>query len=342
MRLHERLLDQLHEIFQVFDAQMSLISEIDRAILSLDKSLDKVLLAISPGLIKASGAQAASFVIPADNELLPVSDGESPRWLAEFLQQRSEELLSLQHDAHLVIKGNLPQPLRAIFCLPVVVERRIFAILLMTFESEQQRLLIPETVSFAQMAVVQVGIMIKRFLEQRTSQLKSDLVQVFFDEKLKPSACWHEIVEHVSSFLPDWPPLLIEPSPKVQLLSYREGDRHLRIVGTQGDEMVGTEVLVDSSICGMLIQDRSLTYLSINPRKYPERYKGFLLTEENTVPQSELAVRIAYGDKIIGILNLEHPDPNMFRSQHVETILSASAFLAPFLAALQERYEVVY
>jgi signal transduction histidine kinase len=120
---------------------------------------------------------------------------------------------------------------------------------------------------------------------------------------------------------------------------YEEGDRYLWIAGTDGNEPVGTEVLVDSSICGLLVEKETSDFVAVNPNERLDRYKGFLLGEGKRIPESELAVRIELDGQMIGVINLEHPKANVFKAEHVERMREAARFIAPFIGALRARHE---
>jgi len=188
----------------------------------------------------------------------------------------------------------------------------------------------------------QIAMLMKKYTEERESQAQKRMMELFFNSNLQPTICWHQIVENVHMFLPDWMPLRITPPPKVQLLSYKDKDRYLKIIGTQGDEEIGTDVLVDSSITGLLIGNSALTEINVDPSiEYRQRYKGFLLETEAEIPRSELAIPIRHEGEgnIICIVNLEHSRKGVFKSQHVEAIKRAARFLAPFIHALQVRQQ---
>jgi signal transduction histidine kinase len=341
MKLYENLLDQLRIIFGRIDSQMELISYIDHAILlPQNEAVDEVIGRICDRVKDIVGASGVAVLIPVQRNFLPMcSQGNSVEF-DRILNDRIDDLNALKSEEHLVIDNDLSDRPKTMICLPIATEDGIFGFLsLIYYNNRPDQDLQMEILPYLKMLTTQLGIMISRFLNQRMSELTSGLVNVFFDSKLKPSKCWQEIVRHISYFLPNWQPFRLSPEPKVQLLSYSEGDRHLRIIGTQGGEMLGTEVLIDSSICGMLIEDRSQPYVCVNPQDYLGRYKGFLLDDSKAVPQSELAVSIRLNDSIIGVINLEHPQPNVFHYQHVQAVLAAASFLGPFLAALRERYE---
>jgi len=340
MRLYEDLLTQLQEEFERVNAQMALLSDIDHEILSLDKPLDKALVEICELTKAAAAADLAAVFFPAKEELVPVrADDDDVQSLKPLLATQAGPMGLPPNDPS-VIEDGLPESLRALCHLPIAVGNETFCLLVLAWgPGRDPRRFGREFLAFSRTVSTQIGIMVERFLAERRSTLQSGLVDLFFDEGLRPSACWRLIVGHMARFLPDWSPLRIEPPPKVQLLSYSEGDRHLRIIGTQGDEMPGTEVRVDSSVCGMLVEDESLPYVCVNPRDHSGRYKGFLMVNGDSVPQSELAVPVRHQGATIGVLNLEHPAPNVFLPQHKDAIVSASDFLGPFLAALRSRYE---
>ncbi len=340
MRLYENLLNQLQDEFRRADAAMELISDIDREILSLDRPLDEVLAGISARMCGIVEADTASVLFPVEEELLPADTAGADPQLLESTRGFRNDLMALGPDGCLLVEDQLPDSVEAVCCIPVFAHERILCFLAMAWSQKPKgRFSTAEVAPFGELVSRQLSIMAGRFLDEKLSRLRLGLMSLLFDQKLKPSACWEKIVRRVSTFLPDWSPLRIDPPPKVQLLSYNRGDRYLTIIGTEGDESPGTEVLVDSSICGMLVQEPEVPFICLNPREHRERYRAFLVNGENELPQSELAVPVRHDGELIGVLNLEHAAPGIFRQQHTDSVISAARFLGPPLAALRARYD---
>lgn len=158
--------------------------------------------------------------------------------------------------------------------------------------------------------------------------------ELFFNHKLKPSACWRGLLDTLDSFLPD---LQIGPSeqPHVrQLLTFTKGDNYLRIAAGQGSEN-SNFVLVDGSVSGLLIKTHEPDFLLANPQEHSKLYKGYGTSASKT----ELAIRLDTEEGTVGIINIEHVQENAFNSLYVRCMRDAAAFLAPLVGGLEARYE---
>jgi signal transduction histidine kinase len=336
---YEVLAERVLSAFRRVEAELALISDIDRSILQLDGPLDSMLLRICHQLEQVVDVRDIDVVFVTSQSIRSVGGFAADPAVCGALLERVGEFAALGPGDWFELRSGGRKSKEILLAVPLVVKGVPFAIMILSCEAGKWDPTATEYKPFVEMVLTQLGLLVERYLSERRTQLESGLSRTFFDSKLKPSACYREIVGQIAAFLPDWRPFGLFPAPKVQLLSYSEGDTTLRIVGTVGTEMVGTEVAVDSSICGLLIEDRTLDYVRVNPVEHSHRYRGFLLGAEASIPQSELAVPIRLDGQIIGVLNLEHPEPNAFATQHILASLSATEFLAPFLAALRERHE---
>jgi signal transduction histidine kinase len=102
-------------------------------------------------------------------------------------------------------------------------------------------------------------------------------------------------------------------------------------------------VLISDSVTGTLViafnKDRSVRLCNIDPTstRYKKLYKAFLA---KTIPQSELMVTIVDGKGLVGILNLEHAQPNFFSPASERVVLHAANALAPFVRELNRTFDI--
>jgi len=341
VRWHEFLLKDIDSTFRRIEDEFSLKEKIDNAILTLDPKLADILRDVCNDFQNLVVSSDIEIVLVSNDELIPMGlSSLSSNRLELFAQLRDS--LKLPEQSHAVIKDEHDKEnSETLYCFPIFVFEKLFMLLLLGRDEKSQNALREEEfIRLTQLISNQLGVMITKCIEALRTRTQNALINLFFNKKLKPTTCWYEIVNQIGMFLPDWKPLLIEPPPKVQFLSYKQGDRHLRILATQGEEQIGTEVLVDSSISGMLVEDPSRDYVCVDPNQHLDRYGAFLLDGEKKIPHSELAVSIKNDGNIIGIINLEHPTKDVFKSQHIDSILAVAKFLAPFVDALKTRHEV--
>ena len=338
--LSDQILKDLEKEFSQIEDQFELIQKIDLSIRSSKDFLDRTLKSICTDLKNMSGAESYEICIYSNEEFLPMGFSNIFEYAENFIKDSGKQIIDK------IINGNcyflLNDHLKKNFLfLPIIIKKKLFAcIILEEINKKSKASLLNKNrfKSFANMASKQLGFLVEKLIENHEKRCQEKLIATFFNDKLKPSICWQKIVNEIKHFLPNWRPLKISPPPKVQLLLYDEGNRYLTIVATQGDEPSETHILVDSSICGMLINDRKMNWLLVDPNKYPDHYRGFLIENMSKIPHSELAIPIKNGNNIIGIINLEHNDKNVFKDHHIEAVLGAVQFLAPFIAALKERY----
>lgn len=341
VKWHEFLLKDIDSTFRRIESEFSLKDKIDSAILSPDTNLEQVLQEVCKDFQSLAMASSIEILLVSDNELIPMGLNAASKKRAKVYKTLWNTMVSSELQYAEYKEDNAQISSEIIYCFSVPVDGSIFMLLVLgRDEVSRQSIRHAEFMRLAQLIPNQLGMLITKHIEACRARTQNSLISLFFNNKLKPTTCWNKIANQISLFLPDWKPLLIEPSPKVQFLSYKTGDRHLKILATQGDEEIGTEVLVDSSICGMLVQNPEKEYVCVDPHKHLDRYSAFLLDQETDIPHSELAVSIKHNGDIIGIINLEHRKKKVFKAQHIENVLSVAKFLAPFVDALQVRHEV--
>ncbi|MCH8906503.1 MAG: GAF domain-containing sensor histidine kinase [Candidatus Heimdallarchaeota archaeon] len=175
--------------------------------------------------------------------------------------------------------------------------------------------------------------------EWNSRDLTARVLTLFIEHNLKPSECLRVLGNHISSFLPSFGPLKIDPPPQVQILFYSEGDLYLTIRASTGEEPDITRVKVDESVCGYLVEDRSKPYILCNPETEP-RYRWYLGQDQKKKMRSELAIPVNNDGSLIAILNLESEYQSAFGQQHIDSALQTAEVVGPWIAAIRERMEI--
>ena len=337
--LTETLLPKIENDFQLLENQINFINRIDQYILEskLDSNLDKILNNLFKDFIKIVKAQkfiVAYFSYKKLCAIYPEKEINDDK-ITNFANS-CYELLSLG-------KLQLNKELKCV-ALPILVHGKLFNSVFVFWEIESNQFEFTNSSEFKEFVnpvKEQLSILVEKFLTQHRNQIQTNLLETFFNKKLNPKDCWDNIVDGINNFLPNFAYSKIRPHPKIQLLFYTEKDKYLTIVSTQGEEPASTKVLVDESICGLLILNREKKYIYIDPmdEEYRPLYKGFLIKTRNKIARSELAIAIKDDSKIVGILNLEHYKKEVFKEFHVETFLEVVKFLVPLISALKDRHE---
>ena len=341
--LSERLLQDLHSTFLRIEGQFDLITKIDRAILSSEDGIDDILQNICSDLITIAESDYYVIFFFTGEECLLMGSSDKAI-IDESLKS------SIMKARHKISKGRphlmeirSKKKMGKCIAIPIMVKNELFATIIIEENQNPNRKLFFEDAKFQEFTDAianQIGILISKILYNQEIKCQRNLIRTFFDQKLKPRDCWKKIVDGIVDFLPNWKVAQITPPPKAQLLLYNEGNKHLTIVATQGDEPINTSVLIDSSVCGMLIKNRSKDWLLLDPNDHKDIYKGFLMESANNILHSELAVAIVFNNEIIGLINLEHSDKNIFKECHREAVRNVAKFIAPFVSSLKERYSV--
>lgn len=336
MKWHEPFLETLSSVFSRVDETLKLLARIDRAILSPETDLETTLRDLCHDLCKLTGSESADIVLADGTEWIPMglsNLGIPLDKLPSVGDCKAQPLVDVVSDA----SSEDASVAADIAVYPISSGGAVLGALVLV-RNAKARSSVDDALSvqFARLVPNQISILIGSYLDREKTNNENRLARLFFNVKLKPSYCWQQVVTQVVSFMPPFTALKLTPPPKAQLLSYRSGDLTLRIVGTQGDERVGTEVKIDESICGLLFDGSSADVICVDPDDYRNRYRSFLYGH-GAVVRSELAVAIRHEGQVVGVLNLEHPSEQAFRSQHIEAMRSLSKFIGPFVAALQTR-----
>jgi signal transduction histidine kinase len=337
----------LHEYAERF----RILRQIDTAILNVDKSIDTGLSDLCRELRALYRADKVNAFVVSDGSCLPVIKDED-EWCLRDTCIPFEKIQELFRNK-MVVTYPIAEHGRGpcILAIPVECDDRLQIAIVLYDElalSNAQTGDDNESVQFAETIAQQVRSLVKHKTVARLDWVKDNLVNEFFTNQMRPSKCWEIIVQHLALFLPDWHPLKVNPPPRVQILTHKEGDRHVFLRATQkadetsGDADVhivadGIPLKVDETVCGILVE-RRLDTLLINPKsEYTDRYRAFLFSKN--LPETELVVKVQLGDGKTAILNFEHERPNAFLPYHVELAKRAGEFLAPFISAVISREE---
>jgi len=333
------IIENLKTEFDQIDQQFDLIKLIDHTILKSNNSIVTIMQEICLKLSKLTNAVFCDLFIISNNNFLSMNLCREEIVINDYISIKdfdNKEIITKIIDT----STNNYKECR---CIPIFYKNKLFGVIFIV-DQKNKSAEINSNLSnsrinlFAKMVSDQLSILVENYFRKIERQTKDKIISIFFNNNLKPSICWQKIVYEVSSFLPNFHPLTITPPPKVQLLLYNEKDKYLTIKASQGDEPKDTFILVDSSICGMLIKDRSKSWILVNPHDYKDLYKGFLI-ENEIIPQSELAVSIKSSDQIVGIINVEHDEKNVFTEYHINSLISVANFLSPFIVALKDRFD---
>jgi signal transduction histidine kinase len=159
---------------------------------------------------------------------------------------------------------------------------------------------------------------------------------VYFDDR------WLAIVDLFAGYFPKWAPFAFAHPPLVQVLTVEQThSRFIILRATHGKWNVAYKPLERSkTICGLLLDKEAREgpqpYLKANPTDpdYVDRYASFLYSE---IPKSELVIPIRdknQQNKIVALINLEHPDENAFSEYHIKLALKATAIVSNFILYL--------
>ncbi len=191
--------------------------------------------------------------------------------------------------------------------------------------------------SFAHTVAGQLALGLQFRLKSMENVWFRELINSFFRLDLGPYKCFKELAEQIPDYLPSFGPFQIENQLEAQILTYNAKGNYLTIVGTTGEEAVGTtKVKVEESITGLIFENPDMLYFLGDPRNDRElkrRYKAYL-----GKAKTELVVPIEDNDgKRIAAINLESELEDAFTKIHVEAMLELCDILAPMIIALRSR-----
>jgi len=335
--LSNHLINNLKTEFSQIDQQFDLIKLINHNILESNKNIVPIMQEIGKKLMQLTNADFFDVFIVSNNHFLPMNLCKEKLFIDNYIS------ISDFDNDKIISKTiiNSDKKYHQCLCIPIFLRTKVFGVLFIEDRKnenvEQYYNLSNSRIQlFAKLVSDQLSILIYNFFRNNERQTKDKIISIF-NNNLKPPIYWQKIVYEISNFLPNFYPLKIYPPPKFQLLLYNENDKYLTVVATQGDEPKYTFVLVDSSICGILIKDRSKRWLLVNPHEYI--HKNFLI-EDEIIPQSEIAVAIISSDQIVGILKVVHDEKNIFTEYHINSLISIANFLSPFIVACKNRFDI--
>jgi signal transduction histidine kinase len=349
------ILRNLTDHFLSEEQQRLLIREIDQRVIRGNLDINDLVKHVSEKLMLNTHASVYSTYLysginsenifmlycASDEDFPEVIKGEQCNKLRKLFDSRKIRPALAETYGDILGKRELGES--SVLTIPIRYPDPFGVILLFSpLPAKQSHFAMPDILDHANMVKDQLGIVLQIISERQFALLINSFIDKVLKENIKPSVCLNYLVNRISSFIPSYGPLKIDPAPKAQILFYRSPDSYLTIKASQGSEPFNTRVSLDNSICGLLIEkvredSDGPPFICVDPHDYPERYQWFLGSEEASAPHSELAVAILSDGQPIAVLNLEHPKKDVFLRQHIEGLIKAANSLEPFVRALQER-----
>jgi len=324
---------QLSHVLQQTEARFTLLQKIDAAILSPRVTLDVIVKDVLRDLIAAVDAQRASVYIDSGEEidLLTSTNPEQRGSLSlpgPSTSAEEQNATEYRTDANDLLLRSLSSP-AALIARIYGSDRQPFGYLIVECDAEGAASFGGQDIrDFVAAVAQQLSLAIQFKEERRLEQIRWGIVETILDNFMNPTRGFEIVSRGLSSFLPPFEALRLDPAPELQLLLYAKPDSYLTVEATTGKEGVNTKVLVSNSVCGRLIsEDRHL--IVTDPREDP-LYRPYLGRDM----RSELAVRSDLTDQVASIVNLESPTERAFRQQHVQAVVHAIAHMRPILAGL--------
>lgn len=246
-------------------------------------------------------------------------------------------VISLEQEADIAKIRTEPNTVAALLSLLPYPDQGVIGAVLLEF-ANPATVLDEATLTFVSAVCDQLSNLIHLRDEWRRRATKENLLSTFLDKKLKPSQCLQALASEIPNLLPDFGPLRLNPPPAVQILFYREGDKHLTIQASTSNDPIATRVEVKSSACGYLVEDRTLEYLLCDDKD--PRYKWYLGRRIKEKMRSELAVPICDDGQLIAVLNFESTAEHAFYPQHIDAAKWAAKSVASWIAAIRDRIDV--
>ncbi len=165
------------------------------------------------------------------------------------------------------------------------------------------------------------------------------IVESFFESRgASARKWWAAVVESLELFGPLWAPPTDIRKTEVELI-LPDVDMHeaLRIVAATKLTSVNRILIRDQSITGLFFGEAH-DYVYILP-KQPERasrYRSFMFA--NDPAEVEFAVALRVGERLVGILNYEHPELKKFSLQTLNSFVTMARFAARYVDAVQGRF----
>ena len=353
MQLGDRFVRELAARFDEINQQFNLLNWIDHEIIEAGLSVESAVSDILTRSAESLHAKAASAYAVTGGAVLPFPTStksvELDDKLSSLVAKTSEPIIHSDEGgtfAWLILPISLTS-LKS-FRIVLVYEAHWYGGSRSVFHDD-------DAGSFAKMVADQSSILISKKVETDWHRARDDIEEAYFagvtkNDALSVERRWFDLAQYFRKFLPNWPPLRIEPHPEVQILTY-DGNKEtllLRAGTEQARPRLAKSLYIKDTVCGLLIEGEEkgkigeLLYktgepLYIDPtEEHGDRYKFYLLNE---IPQSELVIpirwaRVGEQQKTIALVNLEHKLPKAFSETHIEILSRAVSLIAPYAAAL--------
>jgi signal transduction histidine kinase len=360
-----RNIRDLYESFQRTDAELTLLREIDRSIVSQldgEKSVEDVFTGSLAQLARNYRLhEPGRCYVYVGAELLPLltekdGDGEvsvlnTPEAIERFAREPGssaivlargegeDDLFSQLSDANTVLLQPIYEANDQLFAVVLFADAEL---------SQGSRLSDPELGESVQTVARQLSIAYTHFLRAEQEKRSRELWDLFIKSDLAPTRCFKLLAGMAGGIFPTFGPLRLEKKPEIQILVLehaKDGTAlFLTIRGTTGDEPVITKIKIDESISGLLVKKSvdELPFFCDDPRKEEYRgvYKSYLGQEAGTEIKTELAVRlVAPNGRLVGVLNIESGIENAFNIHHQAAILEFAERTARMVEVFEERID---
>lgn len=323
-------LRHLEVILERTSTKFNVLRQIDRSISNTNLQFDQLIHGAADLLCEAYKIDSFGIFYGIDDLLIPVRDdhGKFNRKLAlaKYISLRKKsrktsnipKISFLNDETHFMI----------------IFPFMHGSVVILIVELPKNQSDIVDFKEFSANFAEQISSFTQYVLYRRKREAQRVAYEAFFDNRLQPSACWNALLGTLDLFLPDQRFAHSEVPPLRQLLTYVEGDTVMRLAAGEGSH-TSSFVLVDESISGLVIKDRSANWFQINPQTRPDLYKGY--GRKNSL--TELVIRLDADGSVVGIINIEHERENAFNPVFVACMREAAEFLAPLVAGLQARYD---
>ena len=344
MRIGDSLVREVAARFEEIGERFELLAWIDREIIYKNLAIDAAVSEILKRSMLNLRAKAASAFVAIGIDVRPFSQPSEvigvqtdPRLIAQMIDCTATH----RHEAR-------DKELTWLL-LPISIDQIPSLKIIFVYESpwyggETAPFYDPELYEFTKILREQCRIVISKRIEADLEGARKGIMDAFFGARLNAEQCWLELTKKFVDFLPNWPPLKIDPKPQVQFLTY-DGNREtilLRAGTDQTEPTPAKALLIAETISGIVIEEESEgvvgrpLYVDPTDSRYKDRFRSYLLSN---IPKSELVIPIrsvtSTGvDQTVALVNLEHSKDAVFSTCHIEILSAGAAFVTPFVAAL--------
>jgi signal transduction histidine kinase len=361
----KRVLRDLRNEFTLLEKEMSLLQDIDQAILNIGvvgnvKPLEPLFFEmldrfsrihrlesplscyVSLGddfslLIPESSEQTHPRVIRMSRSFKAPHETESSRANISILSEKDDALLfSYFPGKKTILLYPMFSAKSDLICVFVVADSKA---------KQLSRLTVPTFGNSVLALVSQLAIAYNHHDRATEHARVRELWSSFVQSDLSPTKCFKTVAKRIGEFFPDFGPIQFRGDPQVQILMLSKDPdpdardpNELVIRGTTGDEYAGTRIAISRSISGHLINSPNLSYFCDDPTK-PE-YKGLYREYLGKAIRTELVVRLIVEGNTVGVLNLESGTPLAFNIHHIKALLRLADSIAPVLSVFEQRLEM--